>query len=147
MKKIWVKVFMLLFFIFSAPITIGNAQEVNSQNITQIASGTYSIDYQVRGRYLDSLQKAYGNEITIERDRINGWKLSVENIVKVSDTEYIITCTYLMKGISYPPPMIEAKLLIYLTDDGNVQKIDHKSFEATKWPNGEWKTNMIFYKQ
>ncbi|WP_021168787.1 hypothetical protein SOV_04970 [Sporomusa ovata DSM 2662] len=145
MKKLITIFFLFIFLVFITPIV--NAQDANNQDIMQLVNGTYSVDYQVRGRYLDLLQKAYGNEIIIDDYKLNGWKLYIENIVKASDTEYIVTCTYLAKGVSFPPPMVEVKLHVYLTNEGKVQKIEHNSFVATRWPNGEWKTNMVFYKQ
>lgn len=147
MKKFRLLCLIIIFIISFVGCAFANEQNINSQNILQHLNGTYSVDYQVRGRYLDSLQKAYGHEISINDNRLNGWPLSIENIIQSSNTEYIITCTYLLKGTSSPPPMIEAKLFVYLSDEGNIHKIEHKSFHAVRWPNGEWKTNMIFYKQ
>jgi len=43
--------------------------------------------------------------------------------------------------------MVEAKLIIELSDDKVVRVIEHKYFSSTQWPNREWKTDMILYRQ
>lgn len=152
MKKLWIAFIVGFLLCFTTGFSsVQNSYSTISQNasknIIDTINGEYAVDYQVRGSYLDSLHKTYGDKIIIKNGYLNDWKLHIENVVKASNNEYIITCSYLLKEASYPPPMVESKLLVYLSDDGNVQRIEHKIFASTRWPNGEWKTNMIFYKQ
>ena|GEM_PF-7108724 len=140
--KLRVLILALLILVMS----VGSVFATDSQNILQNVEGTYSIDYHVRGSYLDVLKKCYGDKIIIKDGCLNGWLLNVENIAKSANDEYIVTCTYLLKGFGTPPPMVEAKLFIKLSDSGFAQKIDYQEFSSTGCPNGEWKTTMTFYK-
>lgn len=115
---------------------VNSAATSNSTDIKRVIEGSYTVDYQETSRV--NLQKIYGEKIVIANGRLNNWNLDIENIIKVSNSEYIITCSYLLKGAGTPPPMVEAKLLVNLSTDGRVQKIEHKV---------GGKTDMIFYKQ
>ena len=116
------------------------------QKIMQTMDGIYSVDYHVRGQHLDILKKCYGEKVIIKDGHLNDWTLNVENIAKSASDEYIVTCTYLLKGFGAPPPMVEAKLFIKLSDNEITRKIEHQEFISSRWPNGEWKTTMTFYR-
>jgi hypothetical protein len=146
MKKIIILVIGLMMF-----CTVGFAEQSNiltREEIIQSLNGTYNVDYQVEGRYFDALKNIYGNEITIDNGKLNGWTLHTDDIVKISDTKYVVNCTYFLRnrGI-FPAPEVDSKLIVELSDNNIVRVIEHKYFLSKTWPNGEWKTDMMLYRQ
>lgn len=120
---------------------------LSKEEIVQALNGNYTVDYQIEGSYLDILKNIYGSEIHIVNGKFNGWRLQIDDIVKMSNDKYVVNCTYLLKGKGTPPPMVEARLIIELSDDKIVYIINHQHFLSKKWPDGEWKTDMILYRQ